>query len=366
MEPLVKKSLDSSHLRFNPLLGEWILVAPKRGERPQSEKAFPPSSDSDLSYDPNCFLCPGNVRAGGIRNPKYRPGFTFDNDFPALSEGVAPKIRTGFTLIRSQSERGVCRVTCYSADHHRGPARLDVGVLQRAVEVWTDQSRELGAIPWVRYVQIFENHGPIAGASSSHPHSQIWASSHVPSIPLSERAHQKAYLLKHQSCLLCDYVKLELSLAERVVCENDSFLVVTPYWSMWPFETMVLSKRHLGTLAEMTGDEKMDLAKIMKAITTRYDNIFQAPFAYSMGLHQSPMDSHSHPEQHFHMHYNSPMKSGSVQKVLAGYELVAGRQRDDLPETAAARLRSVSDVHYLERPGPVLTVHRNEPSRQDA
>jgi UDPglucose--hexose-1-phosphate uridylyltransferase len=237
----------------------------------------------------------------------------------------------------------------YSPRHDLGPARLDRASLRTVIDGWVEQFETLGAIPWIKHVQIFENHGPLAGASSTHPHSQIWAQSDVPRDPQREMVQQKKYLETHGSCLLCDYATLEASLGERVVCENDHFLVVTPYWGTWPFETMILPKRHFGALPQMSGEERDAYADIVKRLTARYDNLFEAPFAYSMGLHQAPMDGDAHAEVHFHAHYYSPMKAASVQKIMAGYELAAGRERDDLPEDAATRLRAVSDVHYLDR-----------------
>lgn len=339
-----------SHLRFNPLSGEWILVAPKRGRRPQSEKDIPPARAPIPPHDSACFLCTGNVRASGIRNPSdYKAGYTFDNDFPALSpdEVAVPVDHDG--LIATRAERGICRVMCYSPRHDLGPARLDRESLRTVIDAWAEQFGALGAMPWIKHVQIFENHGPLAGASSAHPHSQIWAQSDVPHDPQTEIEQQTKYLDARGSCLLCDYARLEASLGERVVCENDDFLVVAPYWAMWPFETMILAKRHFGALPKMTGAERDAYADIVKRLTARYDNLFEAPFAYSMALHQAPMDGEAHAECHFHAHYYSPMKSASVQKIMAGYELAAGRERDDLPEDAAARLRAVSDVHYLDR-----------------
>ena len=340
---------SGSHLRFNPLSGEWILVAPKRGQRPQSEKPITPAREMIPPHADDCFLCTGNMRASGIRNPDYKAAYTFDNDFPALSLEAAPVPADHDALIVTRAERGICRVMCYSPRHDLGQARLDIATLRTVIDAWADQFTQLGALSWIKYVQIFENHGPLAGASSAHPHSQIWATSDVPDDPKTEIAQQKKYQAAHGSCLLCDYAKLEASLGERVVCENDRFLVVTPYWAMWPFETMVLGKRHFGTIAQMSGAERDAYADIIKRLAARYDNLFEAPFAYSMGLHQVPTDGEEHPECHFHAHYYSPMKSVSVQKIMAGFELAAGRERDDLPEDAAAQLRAVSDVHYLDR-----------------
>jgi UDPglucose--hexose-1-phosphate uridylyltransferase len=338
---------QASHLRFNPLTGEWVLVCPRRGARPHAEKdaAAPPAGDAP--YDPTCYLCVGNMRAGGVRNPDYKSVYVFDNDFPALSADAsgAPVDIEG--LIRARPERGICRVMCYSPRHDLPPARLPLPQLRAAIDTWVAQYRELGALPWINHVQIFENHGAVSGASSNHPHSQIWASADIPNEPAAEQASQKAHA-ERGGCLLCDYAKLEARLGTRIVCENDGFLVVVPYWAVWPFETMVLSKRHIGAIDELTDAERDLLADILKRVSTRYDNLFRAPFPYDMAFHQSPTDGQPHPEWHFHAHYYSPMRSATAQKVMAAYELAAGRERDDLPEDAAVQLRAASDVHYLD------------------
>jgi len=332
-----------SQLRHNPLTNEWVLVCPQRGARPQSEPEIPPLPAA-LPYDPTCYLCPGNARAVGIRNPAYTSVFAFDNDFPALSPQITGEPVSEGGIIQGHPERGVCRVLCYSPRHDLPPARLERTQLRAVVDEWVVQYRELGSLSWVNYVQIFENHGAIGGASSRHPHSQTWASADIPNEPLTEQIHQKRYRDTHGSCLLCDYATLETSLGERIVCENESFVVVVPFWAVWPFETMILSKRHFGAIDEMDSAERDALGDIVKRLTTRYHNLFHAPFAYSMGMHQSPPDGASHPEWHFHAHYYSPMRSASVQKVMAGYELAAGRERDDLPEDVAARLRAASET----------------------
>jgi UDPglucose--hexose-1-phosphate uridylyltransferase len=349
-EILMMSDPPGSHIRFNPLADEWVLVCPRRGARPQSEKDERLPPECEMPYDPACYLCPGNERASGIRNPAYSSVFAFDNDFPALSRDAAELPNQG-ALLRARAERGICRVLCYSPRHDLSPARLSVTQLRAAVDAWTREYRELGEIPWINYVQIFENHGALGGASNRHPHSQIWASADVPTDPSAEQRCQKTYAMDRSACLLCDYTKLEVSLGKRVVCENDGFVVVVPYWAMWPFETLVLGKRHFGTIEAMTFAERDMLADIIKRVATRYDNLFQAPFPYSMAIHQAPTDGTTHSEWHFHLHYYSPMRSASVQKVMAGYELGAGRERDDLPEDAVVLLRASSEIHYMERQG---------------
>ena len=337
----------SSHIRYNPLSGARILVCPERGSRPRSEKEEPPPPPSDSEYDPTCYLCPGNIRATGNVNPAYTSVFAFDNDYPALVPHTSGFRNCEGALIQSHAEDGICRVLCYSPRHDLTPARLPEAQLRRAVDTWTEESATLSAVPWIGYVQIFENHGAIGGASSRHPHSQIWASADIPDLVKSEDFHQEQYALRYGTCLLCDYVKLELTLRERVVCENDGFVVLVPYWAVWPFETMVLSKRHLADVTSLTAGERGLFADIIKRITTRYDNLFQMQFPYSMAIHQKPADDSVHTGWHFHAHYFSPMRSATIQKVMAAYELGAGSERDGLPEEAALRLRVASETHYL-------------------
>lgn len=337
----------TSHLRCNILTGEQVLVCPRRGARPQSERPQTPSPERDPPYDPTCYLCPGNVRASG-RNPLYEGIYAFDNDFPALSRDASGPEPDPNALLQAAPERGICRVLCYSPRHDLPPARLPLAQMRAAIDAWVGEYRTLGAIDWINHVQIFENHGALGGASSRHPHSQIWASDRIPGEPAAEQAHQKAYAETHSGCLLCDYLKLEQAAQERLVCENDAFAVVVPYWAVWPFETMVIAKRHFASIDAMTDAERDLFADIVRRITTRYDNLFLAPFPYAMAIHQAPTDREPHPEWHFHTHYYSPMRAAGVQKIMAGYELAAGRERDDLPEEAAARLRALSEVHYLD------------------
>jgi UDPglucose--hexose-1-phosphate uridylyltransferase len=325
------------HRRFNPLTGEWVLVSPHRTDRPWQGQVEPPAAPAQPEYDPGCYLCPGNPRAGGARNPAYTSTFVFENDFAALKPATPPDRFDRGGLLVAEGEPGICRVVCFSPKHNLTIANMEPAGLRAVVDVWAAQYRELGAIPSINYVQIFENRGGMMGASNPHPHCQIWSSHSIP----NEVAKEQHAFASRDACLLCEYEKLERA-GERVVEENDSFLVVVPFWAVWPFETMVIARRHMSSLDQLTGAERDGLAAILKSTTARYDRLFQAPFPYSMGFHQRPTDGAPHHEWHLHAHFLPPLlRSATVRKFLVGYEMLATPQRDITPESAAARLRGV-------------------------
>jgi UDPglucose--hexose-1-phosphate uridylyltransferase len=337
------------HRRFNPLTREWVLVSPHRTQRPWLGRVERAASPDQPAYDPDCYLCPGNPRAGGKRNPEYLSTFVFDNDYPALLPNASDASMDERGLIVARAEAGICRVVCFSPRHDLTIPRMSPEELRAVVDVWVDQYRSLAEIPWIRHIQIFENRGATMGASNPHPHCQIWANASIPNEPAREQASLHAYRGERNSCLLCDYLQLELALGERLVCQNDAFAAVVPFWAVWPFETLLLSKRHLEAMDQLSEPERDLLGDILRQLTIRYDNLFEIPFPYSMGFHQRPADSQPHPEWHLHAHYYPPLlRSATVQKFMVGYEMLASPQRDITAEAAAARLRSVADVHYLD------------------
>jgi UDPglucose--hexose-1-phosphate uridylyltransferase len=337
------------HRRLNPLTRQWVLVSPQRNERPWLGKVEA-SHEQARYYDPACYLCPGNSRAGGVINPQYTGTFSFDNDYPALLPDL-PKMEVDDSgLFVASAERGICRVVCFSPHHDLRVARMHSAELRQVINVWIEHYQSLAAVPWIHHVQIFENCGPIMGASNPHPHCQIWANASLPNEPAKEQASLLEYRARHHSCLLCDYLKVESERGDRMVCENEAFAVIVPYWAVWPFETLVLSKRHMASMDQLTATECDLLGAILKQITTRYDNLFEVPFPYSMGFHQSPTDMTPHEEWHFHAHYYPPLlRSATVQKFMVGYEMMATPQRDLTPESAALRLREAGGVHYRDR-----------------
>jgi UDPglucose--hexose-1-phosphate uridylyltransferase len=337
------------HRRYNPLTGEWMLVSPHRTQRPwQGQEEDTPPEDRPR-YDPTCYLCPGNARASGRQNPDYTSTFVFDNDFPALLADTPSQEYNINGLLVARSQRGVCRVLCFSPRHDLTLPEMDVAAIRQVVDVWSEQYEELGALSWVSHVQIFENKGAMMGCSNPHPHCQIWGTESLPLEPTEELSACGGYFGEKGSCLLCDYLTLELEAGERLVCANDHFVVVVPFWAMWPFELLLLSRRHLSALTDLTSIERDALADILKRMTTRFDNLFKTSFPYSMGFHQRPTDGGSYPGLHFHAHFYPPLlRSATVRKVMVVYEMLGEPQRDITAESAAERLRQLSEVHYKQ------------------
>ena len=332
---------DASHRRLNPLTGEWVLVSPHRSRRPWQGREEPKPSPALLAHDPNCYLCPGALRANGARNPDYSATFVFDNDFPAL-ERDAPKARANDGLLVAEGESGICRVLCFSPRHDLTLAGMAVTDIERVVDAWVEETINLGGQPDIVSVQIFENRGEIMGCSNPHPHGQIWASRHLPNELEKETHRQTEHLLRTGRSLLVDYLDREFKLRERIVFANDDFCVLVPFWAIWPFETMILPRRPVGSFDQLHAREKASLAAALSQLTKRYDSLFSVSFPYSMGFHQKPTDGAVHEEWQMHAHFYPPLlRSATVKKFMVGFEMLGTPQRDLTPEAAAARLREV-------------------------
>jgi UDPglucose--hexose-1-phosphate uridylyltransferase len=338
------KLAEEPHRRLNPLTNEWVLVSPHRAGRPWQGQVEKIASKHEPEYDPTCYLCPGNPRVGGVLNPHYTGTFVFDNDFAALK----PTVRDDRLdlenrgLLVAEGEPGLCRVLCFSPRHDLTLATMSPKDIENVIHTWTAQFQELAHMPQINHVQIFENRGSMMGASNPHPHCQIWATHSVPDIPRKELAGQADYAQAHNSCLLCDYVRLEDQQQVRLVCQNESFAALVPFWAIWPFEILLCSRRHLGTFPDFTEVEMVQLAEVLQQVTSTYDKVFDVPFPYSMGFHQSPTDGSPHHEWHFHAHFYPPLlRSATVRKFMVGFEMLGMPQRDVTPESAAAHLKSL-------------------------
>lgn len=343
----------SSHRRFNPLTGEWLLVSPHRAKRPWRGHVEKVLAENLPIYDPDCYLCPRNERAGGVRNPDYYSTFVFDNDFSSLLPADNSAHAIDHPLLVSHPERGICRVVCFTPRHDLTLPELDKAAIENIITTWVDQTRELSAKQFIQYVQIFENKGVLMGCSNPHPHSQIWGTQYIANEPAKELEHQKAHYKQQGRALLTDYLNAEHQRSERILFSNDHFTVLIPYWAAWPFETMIIAHRNVAWLSELSSEEISALAETFQRITTRYDNLFETSFPYAMGFHQAPFDGQRHPEWILHAHFYPPLlRSVTVRKFMAGYEMLVMPQRDTTPESAAASLRALSDLHYKHKQSP--------------
>jgi UDPglucose--hexose-1-phosphate uridylyltransferase len=346
------------HRRFNALTGEWILVSPHRTKRPWQGKVERPPQEVRPRYDPDCYLCPGNPRAGGARNPDYEHTFVFTNDFAALLPDTPDLAVAPHPLLRAETEPGTCRVICFSPRHDLTLPEMPLPEIRGVIDLWADQAAKLGRR--YRWVQIFENKGELMGCSNPHPHGQIWAGSALPNEPGKEERQQRAYFQAHGRPLLLDYVELEAGQGERIVVENEHWLALVPYWALWPFETLLLPRRPVLRLPDLVDAERDALAEILKRLLTKYDNLFEVSFPYSMGWHGAPTgpgaevggtgDDASHWQ--LHAHFLPPLlRSATVKKFMVGYEMLAEAQRDLTAEQAAERLRALPETHYKGQDG---------------
>lgn len=340
---------DKPHRRFNILTGEWVLVSPHRTKRPWQGKKDTKSAFENKSYNETCYLCPTNTRASGDTNPDYKGTYSFINDFAALVPEVpVEKYQNG--LLQGQTESGICKVICFSPNHALTLPLMSVEQITDVVGLWKKEYAELGAKEGINYVQIFENKGAIMGCSNPHPHGQIWSQSSIPGEVLKKQENQRNYWHTHGKSLLKDYLEQELELDERILITNDHFVALIPYWAVWPYEAMIVPRKHYQDITQLNAAEEIAFATIIKELTTLYDNLFETSFPYSSGIHQRPTDGAAYEEWHFHMSFYPPLlRSAEVKKFMVGYEMFANPQRDITAEVAAENLRNLSKVHYSLR-----------------
>lgn len=337
---------EHPHKRLNILTGEWVLVSPHRTKRPWQGKKEEIVQENKPSYDPNCYLCPGNTRANGAKTPKYKSTFSFTNDFSALLPDT-PTEEVNNGLLRAKGESGICKVICFSPNHALTLPLMQETEIEEVVKLWQNEYQLLGNTEGINHVQIFENKGAVMGCSNPHPHGQIWAQNSVPQEVEKKTVQQTDYWQKNKRSLLGDYLEQESNSPDRVLFEDEHFISLVPYWAVWPYEVMIAPKRHLRHIGEMNEKERSSFAKMIKEVTVRYDNLFKTSFPYSMGIHQAPTDGQDHEEWHFHMAFYPPLlRSATVKKFMVGYEMFANPQRDITPEQAADNLRALSSQHY--------------------
>lgn len=340
---------EHPHRRYNPLTGEWILVSPHRTKRPWQGQLEKPVQDHLPAYDPGCYLCPGNQRAGGAANPSYDSTFVFTNDFSALLPDTPEVDASLDSPSQLHAVEGTCRVVCFSPRHDLTLAQMPVEDIRKVVDVWAAQTAELGQrYPWV---QVFENRGALMGSSNPHPHGQIWAMNVLPNEPAKEDRHQRNHFEEHHQPLLLQYLEQETKQQTRVIVENDHWAVVVPYWSVWPFETLLIPKQPVLRLPDLNDEQRQSLAEILNRLLARYDNLFETSFPYSMGWHGAPFGRDEIDCQHWqlHAHFYPPLlRSASVKKFMVGFEMLAEPQRDLTPEQAAARLKELPEEHYQQ------------------
>jgi UDPglucose--hexose-1-phosphate uridylyltransferase len=337
---------DLVHRRQNPLTGRWVLVSPHRTQRPWLGQIEPQAAPDLQVHDANCYLCPGNKRANGATNPNYEGPWAFQNDFPALLLGSNADIEAQ-DLFRAEVVSGECRVICFSPNHSLTLPQLSKEQVRSVIDCWAAQSSELGT--QYTWVQLFENKGAAMGCSNPHPHGQLWASSHVPDEPAIEDVRQRAYLAETGHSLLTEVAAQEAG-GSRVVIETPDWLVIVPWWAVWPFETLLMPRFSVQRIEHLNAGQRDGLADVLRELTARYDNLFGCPFPYSMGWHGAPYLPGDHSHWILHAHFYPPLlRSATVRKFMVGYEMLAEAQRDLTPEQAAERLRLVSPTHYSLR-----------------
>lgn len=331
---------DYSHKRFNILTGEWVLVSPHRAKRPWQGQNENVNNEVRPTHDDSCYLCAGNTRINGEVNPKYENVFVFTNDFAALQkDSKSFAINDG--LLVAKSETGICKVICFSPDHSKSLAHMSASEIQKVVFAWQHEYKKLAANKNINYVQIFENKGAVMGCSNPHPHGQIWSQSTLPNEVEKKNTQQLNYFNKNNSSLLGDYLAQELEKQERIIFENNAFVVLIPFWAVWPFEAMIVPKKKQASILELNDNEALLYGEAISVLTKAYDKLFNTSFPYSSGIHQAPTNGNTNNHWHWHMSFYPPLlRSATVKKFMVGYEMFGSPQRDITAESAVKMIKA--------------------------
>ena len=341
--------LTQPHRRYNPLCDEWLLVSAERTGRPWLGREETPPARNLPAYDPGCYLCPGNTRANGERNPAYDSTFVFTNDFAALRPD-SPLATFEDGLLRAETERGTCRVICFTPRHDVTFGQMSAAQIRSIIDLWAAESASLGER--FEWVQVFENRGSAMGASNRHPHGQIWAGNALPVEGAKEDRTQRRHFESTGRQLLLDYAAQE-SGGPRELVSDDEWLIVVPFWAAWPFETLIIPRRPVARLPELDERQRGALSERLIELVRGYDGLFEIPFPYSMGWHQAPFVSGSQSHWQLHAHFYPPLLQATMRKFMVGYELLSEPQRDITAEAAAERLRAsiLGTISTSRRPG---------------
>ena len=337
----MKQNLQKySHRRLNILTGEWVLVSPHRNKRPWQGQEEALTKETKTIHDSNCYLCAGNIRINGQINPKYKDTFVFINDFGALQKDI-PSFSFNEGMLQAHVEKGICKVICFSPDHSKTLADMKISAIEKVINTWQNEFIELSQKNFINYIQIFENKGAVMGCSNPHPHGQIWSQSNIPNDIEKKDDKQLAYFSKKNSSLLGDYLLQELKINERILFENNNFVVLVPFWATWPFETMIIPKKKQANISSLTEEERVHFAEAISKITKAYDKVFNCSFPYSSGIHQAPTNKKNNSHWHWHMSFYPPLlRNANIKKFMVGYEMFGMPQRDFTSEIAANKLRN--------------------------
>lgn len=335
--------------RWHPLREEWVIVAAHRQQRPWTGNTVTAPAATPASYDPGCYLCPGNARISGAKNAPYTGTFVFDNDHPCVGPDAPREVAAPPPPYRASPAVGAARVVCFSPRHDLTLAEMPVPAIAEVVDVWREQTRELGARSEVRQVLCFENKGEIVGVSNPHPHGQIYATSFVWKTFETELGASERHRRDTGRDLMAEIIRAEQQDGRRVLHEDEHVIAFVPYFARYAYEVYVVPKRRVAHIFELGDSEVSSLAGALSAVTVRFDNLWRMSFPYVQVLHQAPSDGGDYGAFHFFIAFHPPLRQPHLLKYLAGPEIGGGNFLSDTsPEAKATELRAASPLHYKQ------------------